>query len=467
MKKDSNLATAPIKSLTLTLGIPIMISMALQAVYNIVDSAFVANIPETGEQAATALALAYPIQMLMLSFAIGTGVGSGVLLARCFGEGNFEKANKTTGNTIILGFIMTIAFMLFGFLCTKPYISSQTQNPLVLEMGVDYLSICCIACFGLVFFGIYEKLIQSTGRTIYSTIGQITGAIVNIVLDPILIYGWCGFDAYGVKGAAYATVIGQIAAFLVCLFFFLTRCKEVDSSAKYLKFSVPIIKEIYIIGLPAILAQALTSGMTYALNLILGSVNETLVTAYGLYYKVQCFVLMMVYGLKDGCIPIISFSYGMKNKERIKQGVKYSLLYTMIIMILGLILLEILANPFAKMFGLSGDVNTHFVNAMRIASISFIFAGVNITLQGIFQALGSGIDSVIISLGRQLLFILPIAFIFAKIAIVSPEKTWLIWLTFIIGEVLTFIVAYYLMRRNMKIINATLDHKNTLDNTLV
>lgn len=449
MNQTNPIATAPVKQLSITMGLPIMVSMALQAIYNIVDSIFVANIELVGEQATTALTLAYPIQMLMVSFTVGTGVGASVLLARCLGEGDREKASRVAGTTILLGLILTAIFVLFGLNCTRWYIGSQTDTALVLTMGIDYLSICCICSFGYVFFGMYEKLIQATGRTIYATIGQITGALVNMILDPILIYGWLGFEAYGVKGAAYATVIGQIASCLVCLYFYYARCHEIDKSGRYLRLSASMVKGIYGVGLPAIIAQGLTSVMTYALNLILGSVTETLITAYGLYYKVQYFILMMAYGLKDGTTPIISYALGMRHKQRIREGIKYSLLYTSVIMVVGLVLLELLATPFANLFGLTGEVREHYLAATAIASIGFLFAGVNIALQSAFQALGNGLYSVIVSLGRQFVFILPIAYGFSRLASADASQTWLIWTTFIIGEVLTMVIAIPLMKKTL------------------
>ncbi len=450
MNRDQAIATAPIKSLSLKLGIPIMLSMALQAFYNIVDSVFVANIPEIGEQATTALTLAYPVQMLMVSFIVGTGVGANVLLSRCLGEGNQKRANQTAGNTILLGILLSLLFLIFGFTCTEVYISSQTSTALVQTMGIEYLSICCIFSFGSILFGVYEKLIQATGRSIYSTIGQITGAIVNIVLDPILIYGWLGFEAYGVRGAAYATVIGQLVSGLVCFYFYYKRCPEVDKNPIYLRPSQSVIKGIYAVGLPAIIAQGLTSIMTYALNIVLGSVNETLVTAYGLYYKVQYFVLMMAYGLKDGTTPIISFALGMKNKKRVQEGIKYSLLYTTILMLLGLIALEVLATPFADLFGLAGETREHYIAVSRIASVGFLFAGANIALQSGFQALNNGLYSVVVSLGRQFLFIVPVAYGFSLLAIADASQSWLIWTTFIIGEIITLAIASWMMRDTMK-----------------
>lgn len=291
--------------------------------------------------------------------------------------------------------------MLFGLFGVKFYVSTQTTNPEIFEMAVTYLRICCIISFGIVFFSIFEKLLQSTGLSIHSTISQISGALINIILDPIMIYGFFGCPEMGVAGAAYATVIGQIASFVIALFFHLKFNKSVKKGLKYIKPDAGIIKEIYVIGLPAIIAQALMSIMTYGINIILVSVSESLVTAYGLYYKIQQFILFASFGLRDAITPIVSFSHGMQNKKRITDGIKYGIGYTLVIMIIGTLGLEIFANPLCSVFGLSGITESLCVSATRIISISFIFAGINVALQGIFQALNSGVSSLIISVCRQ------------------------------------------------------------------
>ena len=285
-KNTNKMATAPVGKLMLSLGIPMIISMVLQALYNIVDSAFVSNM-EGGEAALNALTLAFPVQMLMVAVAIGTGVGTNALLAKSLGQQDHEKACRVAGNAVMLGVIIYVIFLIFGIFGVDIYIMSQTKNPVIQDMAVTYLRICCVASFGIVFFSIYEKLLQATGLSLYSTIAQIAGAVVNIVLDPVLIYGLCGLPEMGVAGAAYATIIGQIASFGLALLFHLTKNKSVPFAMRYLKPQLPIIGEIYAIGVPAIIAQALMSIMTYGINIILGAVDEVLVTAYGLYYKIQ------------------------------------------------------------------------------------------------------------------------------------------------------------------------------------
>ncbi|MCD8026607.1 MAG: MATE family efflux transporter [Clostridiales bacterium] len=434
----------------LTMGIPMILSMILQAVYNIVDSVFVSNMSQNGEEALNALTLAFPVQMMIVAIGIGTGVGVNALLSKNLGQGNIEKVSRVAGNGVFLGIVIYIVFLLFGIFGADWYISTQTTNALIKEMAVDYLKICCIVSFGIVFFSIFEKLLQSTGRSLFSTIAQVAGAVTNIVLDPVMIYGLLGFPEYGVKGAAYATVIGQIVSFVLALIFHFAVNKEIKKSVKYIKPSGEIIKEIYAIGLPAIISQALMSFMTYALNIILVRIGESVVTAYGLFYKVQQFVLFAAFGLRDAITPIVSFNHGLGSKERVKSGIKYGLIYTIIIMLAGTIVLEIFADSFAGMFDISGGTQDLFIGALRVISISFVFAGINIALQGVFQALNGGTESLAVSVYRQFLFVIPVAYGFSFLVINSIENIWVVWTTFIIAEVLTVIIAAVFMKRIYK-----------------
>lgn len=456
-RESNRMGSTPVNKLMLSMGVPMILSMVLQAFYNIVDSAFVSNMASNGEDALNALTLAFPMQMLMVAIGIGTGVGTNALLAKRLGQGDKEKASKVAGNGVFLAIIIYIAFLLFGLFGVRFYISTQTSNQLIFDMAVDYLTICCVASMGIVFFPIYEKLLQATGHSMYSTIAQIAGAVANIVLDPIMIYGWLGCPEFGVKGAAYATVIGQCASAVLALIFHLKVNKDISNKLKYIKPSGRVIKEIYSIGLPAIIAQALMSVMTYGLNIILGTVSETMVTAYGLYYKIQQFVLFAAFGLRDAITPIVSFSHGMRNKSRIRDGIKYGMIYTFVIMLIGTIVVELLAVPFSDVFGLSGETQSLCISAMRIISISFIFAGANIAFQGVFQALDGGLESLIVSICRQLIFVLPVAWLFVQIINGSLDSAWLVWITFPIAEIATVAIACLLMKRTNKKIKALND----------
>lgn len=437
----------PVNKLMIGMGVPMIISMMLQAVYNIVDSAFVANMEGTGELALNALTLAFPVQMLIVAVGIGTGVGVNALLAKSLGQGDREKASKTAGNGIFLMAVIYVIFLLFGLFGTQGYIASQTKNEVVAQMATDYLRICCVWSFGILFFSLFEKVLQATGKSMYSTIAQITGAVVNIVLDPILIYGWLGFPELGVKGAAYATVIGQIASVLCGLILHLKANREIKNGLRYMKPSASIIKGIYAIGFAAIIAQALMSVMTYLLNVIFVRIGENVVTAYGLYYKIQQFILFAAFGLRDAITPIVSFNHGMKSRKRVKDGIKYGIVYTLAIMLIGCVALEIFAEPFAGIFGLSGETKALCVSAMRVISLSYVFAGANIAFQGIFQALDSGLESLVISVCRQFLFVVPVAYLFSNLVIGGDAGTWLVWLTFPIGEALSVVVALFFMNR--------------------
>ena len=448
--RNEKMAVMPIKKLMLSMGIPMIISMVLQALYNIVDSAFISNMPQDGENALNALTLAFPFQMLMVAIAIGTGIGTNVLVAKNLGLGDKEKASKVAGNAQSLAFIIYLVFLLFGIFGVRLYISTQTTNETIYDMAVNYLSICCIASPGVIFFGIYEKLLQASGHSMHSTIAQIAGAVINIILDPIMIYGLLGFPKMGVKGAALATVIGQCASWLLALLFHFKVNKSISKKVSYLKPSAKVIKGIYAVGLPAIIAQALMSVMTYGLNIILVSVSESMVTAYGLFYKIQQFALFAAFGLRDAITPIVSFAYGMKSKERINQGIKYGILYTSIIMLMGTLIVEIFAQPFATVFSLSGETETVFISAMHIITISFVFAGINIALQGVFQALNRGLESLVVSLGRQLVFVLPVAFLFSKLVLNGNTKSFIIWTTFPIAEIITLAISCFLMKRIRK-----------------
>ena len=375
MKAESNkMKEMPVNKLMIQMGIPMILSMALQAVYNIVDSAFVGNMKSGSEAALNALTLVFPVQMLMVAVGIGTGVGTNALLALTLGQGNSKKAAKVAGNSLFLGAVIYAVCLVFGIFGGKVYISSQTVDPEVISMGTDYLSICCVISFGIIFFSIFEKLLQATGRSLYSTIGQIVGAVVNIILDPIMIYGIGPVPEMGVQGAAYATVIGQVASAALLFFFHIKFNKEFEHGVKYLKPDTGIIKEIYAIGLPAILAQALMSVMVYVMNLIL-KFNPFAQTAYGLFYKVQQFVLFLAFGLRDAITPIIAFAYGMGSKKRVQDGMKYGLIYTAVLMVIGTAITEIFPGAFASLFN-AGQSRAYFIGAMRIISISFLFAGI-------------------------------------------------------------------------------------------
>ena len=352
------------------------------------------------------------------------------------------------GNPYPLGVIIYVVCLVFGVFGVKAYVASQTVDLEVIAMGTSYLRICCVISFGIIFFSLFEKLLQATGRSLYSTIGQVVGAVVNIILDPIMIYGIGPVPEMGVEGAAYATVIGQVASAVLLWIFHVKLNKEFEHGAKYMKPDTGIIKEIYAIGLPAIIAQALMSIMVYVMNLIL-KFTPSAQTAYGLFYKVQQFVLFLAFGLRDAITPIIAFAYGMGSKKRIKDGIKYGLIYIAVLMIFGIIITEVFTGAFATLFN-AGPSRTYFIGAMRIISISFIFAGINVAYQGIYQALDGGMESLVISLLRQLVLILPLAGIFSVFVRNGQMGVLLIWWAFPITEFVSCLVGYVFLKRIRK-----------------
>ena len=387
----------PVNKLMVQMGIPMILSMALQAVYNIVDSAFVGNMKSGSEAALNALTLVFPVQMLMVAVGIGTGVGTNALLARTLGEGKSKKAAKVAGNSLFLGVIIYALCLLFGMFGVKAYISSQTVDSEVIAMGTSYLRICCVISFGIIFFSLFEKLLQATGRSIYSTIGQVVGAVVNIILDPIMIYGIGPVPEMGVEGAAYATVIGQVVSAALLFIFHVKLNKEFEHGVKFMKPEGRIIREIYAIGLPA----------------------------------------------------IIGLAYGMHSKKRIQDGIRYGLIYTIVLMIIGVAITEIFPGAFATLFN-AGQSREYFIEAMRIISISFIFAGINVAYQGIYQALDGGMESRVISLLRQLVIILPLAGVFSSLVRNGQMDVSLIWWAFPITEIAACLVGYVFLKRIRK-----------------
>ena len=445
--RENKMATMPVGKLMLNMGIPMILSMALQAIYNIVDSAFVGNMKVGSQNALNALTLAFPVQSLIVALSLGTGIGVNVMLSKNLGMGDKEGAAKVAGNAVFLGFVIYIICALFGIFGARAYLATQSDIAEVVDMGTEYLSICCVLSIGMIFFSMYEKMLQATGRSLYSTIAQIAGAVTNIIFDPLMIYGIGIFPELGVRGAAYATVLGQVVSALVGLFFHKKLNREFSHAPRYIKPNGHIIGAIYSIGVAAIIAQALTAVMVYILNIIF-KFNAQVQVAYGLFYKVQLFVFFLAFGLRDAVTPIIAFARGMGSSKRVKDGMRWGLIYTAILMLLGTAVTEIFATGFAHLFN-AAEATDYFVSAMHIISISFLFAGTNICIQGIFQALEGGVESMIISFLRQLVLIVPLAAVFTSLAKTDLSRVPLIWTAFILTEVVTCLVAAFLLLRKM------------------
>lgn len=438
----NKMGTMPVGTLMLSMGLPMILSMILQALYNIIDSYFVALIPDIADEAMNALTLAFPIQMLMVAVGVGTGVGINAVLSRSLGEGNFQKASRIAGNAVFLGLCTYAVFLLFGLFGISFYLKSQTNSPVILELGTQYLQICTLFSFGLMLNMIYEKLLQATGRTMQSTIAQVAGALTNIILDPVMIFGLLGCPKLGIQGAAYATVIGQIVTLVAGAFFHYYYNREIEHKFVYVKPQCKVIKDIYSVGFPAILMQALMSFMTYGVNLILSGVSENYVTAYGVYYKIQQFVFFAAFGLNNALIPILAFNYGMGNQKRMNESIRYGMIDTLIIMAIGMAGLELCAEPLSGIFALSPEILGICTLAIRIIAPGYLFAGANIAFQGIFQALGHGIHSLIVSLLRLVIIALPLAWLIVQTA---ADKS-MVFFAFPAAELAALLVAYGMNR---------------------
>lgn len=436
----------PVGSLILKMGIPMILSMMLQAFYNIVDSYFVSSMEGVGDAAVNALTLAFPIQALMVALAIGTGVGVNSLLSKFLGMGDRKTASRIAGNAVFLSVCTYILFLIFGLFFVDAYISSQTSDPIIQEMGCSYLKICTVLSFGSVIYMIYEKLLQGTGKTVLSTIAQVSGAITNIILDPIMIFGMFGCPALGIAGAAYATVIGQVVSLVLGMIFHHTKNKEIETKAEYLVPDKEIITAIYRVGIPAIIMQALMSVMTYCINIIFVRVSGSVVTAYGIYFKIQQFVFFAAFGLNNAIIPIVAFNYGMRDRARISKAIRCGLLYNAIIMLAGAVLLQVFGKQIIGIFDVSTEVKELSIQAVRIVTLGYILVGANVIFQGIFQALGEGIKSLVISAIRLIIVVLPLAYFFTTL----PNAQNIVWAAFPIAEACGLVVSILFMSRVSK-----------------
>ncbi|NLI38493.1 MAG: MATE family efflux transporter [Clostridiaceae bacterium] len=432
----------PISKLLISMSIPMMASMLVQALYNIVDSIFVSQI---SENALTAVSLAFPVQNLMIAFGAGTGTGVNALLSKSLGEKNFDRANKAAVNGIFLFFLTFIAFSIFGILGSRAFFRSQTNILEIVDYGTDYLFIC--TTFSLPLFGqiIFERLLQSTGKTFYAMISQTTGAIVNIILDPIMIFGLLGFPALGVKGAAIATVIGQTSGMLVAIWFNLRKNHEIRIIFRKFKPNLEIIKKIYAVGIPSTLMISIGSIMNYFLNRILLSFTETATAVFGVYFRLQSFVFMPVFGLNHGIIPIVAYNFGARKKERIIKAVRLGMIYAVCIMFAGLVLLQLLPNEMLMLFNATENMLFIGIPALRTISLSFIFAGFCVVAGGVFQALGNGVLSLIVSIIRQLAVLLPTAYLLSLTGSVNS-----VWWAFPISEIASFVFSVIFLRRVYK-----------------
>lgn len=443
-RQENKMGVMPIDKLLLTMSLPIMISMLVQALYNIVDSIFVSRI---NEYALRAVSLAFPIQSLMIAVSVGTAVGINAFLSRTLGQKQYDKANTIAVNGIFIELVSAVVFALVGFFVSRPFFMSQTDIQQVQQYGTTYLTICCCAGIGIFLQTSFERILQSTGKTIYTMITQGTGAVVNLILDPILIFGYFGMPEMGVAGAAVATVTGQMVAAILAIIFNLKCNREIHLSFKGFRPDLHLIGQIYKVGAPSIVVQAIGSVMTYGMNLILAAFGAAQ-TVFGVYFKLQSFVFMPIFGLNNGMVPIIAYNYGAGHRERVIKTVKSSIKFAVCIMLAGLLAMQLFPAQLLGFFNATEELLVIGVPALRIICLSFCFAGYCIVVGSVFQALGNGVYSMVVSIARQLCVLLPVAYLLSLSGNVN-----LIWWAFPIAEFMSLgMSTFFLVKINRNII---------------
>ena len=442
MVKENKMGIMPIPKLLISMSLPMIISMLVQALYNIVDRIFVAQL---NEAALTAVSLVFPVQNLMIAVAAGTGVGINALLSRNLGEKRIDEANTIASNGVFLAICSSILFAIIGIVGSRMFFAFQTDDVQIIEYGTQYMSIITIASIFIFLQMTFERLIQSTGKTIFNMVTQGTGAIINIILDPILIFGWFGFPALGVIGAAVATVTGQFVAVILAIIFQIKFNKEITVKVRGFKPNLHAIGSIYKIGVPSILMQSIGSVTTFAMNNILLMFSTTAATVFGVYFKLQSFIFMPVFGLTNGMIPIVAFNYGARNKKRIFDTLKLSIVIAVGIMLVGMLVFQIFPAQLLALFDASETMIAIGIPALRAISLSFMFAGFCIISSCMFQALGNGVYSLIMSMCRQLFVIIPAAYIFAITLGLNA-----VWYAYPLAEIASVTVCIILLKRIFK-----------------
>ena len=436
---ENKMGVMPIGKLLINMALPMIISMLVQALYNVVDSIYVSQI---SENAVTALSLAFPIQNLQIGFAVGIGVGVNALLSKSLGQKDQENANFAAGNGAVIMVIATVVFMIFGIVGVEPFFRIQTEVAETFEASVTYTRICSIGCLGVFISILCERLLQSTGRTIYTMITQSLGAIINIILDPILIHGQLGLPAMGIAGAAWATIIGQWASAILGIIFNLTCNPEVHLHPKYFRLRGKTVAPILTVGIPSVVMNGIGSVMTFGMNQILQGFRETATSVFGVYFKLQSFFFMPLFGLNNATISIIAYNYGARRPERIMKTLKISSISALTLMITGMLIFQFAPELLLSMFNPSQDFMTMGCAALRTISFAFPIAAVCIALSASFQALGNGIYSTIISLARQLIVLLPAAYLLSLSGDVN-----LVWWSYPIAEIISGALTFYFFLR--------------------
>lgn len=430
--QENKMGVMPVNKLLLNMAVPMMVSMLVQALYNIVDSIFVSMICE---EALTAVSLAFPIQALLIAFGTGTGVGVNAILSRSLGCKDRAQAERAAHNGIFLALVSYVVFLLVGIFLSRPFFAAQTDDPLIIQYGVDYLSIVCIFSFGIYAQLIFERVLQACGYTLYTMFTQGVGAIINIIFDPIFIFGWFGLPAMGTAGAAIATVMGQIIAAILALILNKKRNHEVEIHFRRVRPNLRIIGEIYRVGAASILMQAVGSVMYFGMNMILIPFTATASTVWGAFYKLESFILMPIFGLNNGMVPIVAYNYGAGKRSRMVKTIKLSVLYAVILMLIGLAVFQLMPGVLLGMFSPSDNMLEIGIPALRIMSLVYLFAGVDIVCITVFQALGNGFYGLIVSLLRQLGVLLPLAYLFSRLGDLT-----LVWWALPLAECVALVI---------------------------
>lgn len=440
--KENKMGTMEVRRLILTMSLPIMISMLVQALYNIVDSMFVARVSEA---ALAAVSLCYPIQMIMVVVACGTGIGINALLSRYLGEKKREKASQVAMHGLFCAICNWLVFAVIGLFFSEAFLRLFSDDVQIIMMGISYMQICTICSFGVFVQITYERIMQSTGNTIYNMVIQGVGALINIILDPIFIFGLGPVPALGTAGAAIATVIGQIVAMFLGIIITQKKVREIQLSVRGFHLDGMIMKAMYRIAIPAILMQSIMSFMTVMMNMILAPFSEMAVSVFSIYYKLQQFVFMAVLGMNNALIPILSYNYGANQMERIREGIRFALWMSCVIMAIGTVVFQLFPTQLLYLFDAKETLLLIGISALRTISVSFVFAGISMVLCSVFQALGSPNHSLLVTLLRQMVILLPLAYGFS-----SAFGLDMCWWSFPITEVLCALLSLYLLRSVQK-----------------
>lgn len=440
--RENKMGTMPENKLLLSMAVPMMISMLVQALYNIVDSIFVSRICE---DALTAVSMAFPWQNIIIAIAVGFGVGINALLSRALGQKNAERVNQVAANGLLLAGLSYLLVLAAGLLGIRAYMRTQTDIETIVNFGITYLNICILCSFGIFIEITFERFLQATGRTVYSMITQLTGAITNIILDPILIFGLLGFPKLGIAGAAWATVIGQCVGAVVAVTLNHFKNPEVHLHLRHIRPNGRLMREITAISIPSIIMSCISSLTCFVMNMILIAYSSTAVAVFGVYFKLQSFVFMPVFGLNNGMVPIIAYNYGAQKPERIHKTIRLGMVYAVAIMVIGLLVFQLIPKELLLMFDASDAMLEIGAPALRIMSLAFVFAGIGIVSGSSCQAFGYSVYSMLISIARQIVVLIPAAYLLSLTGVLRS-----IWFAFPIAEIFSLILSLFFLRTTLK-----------------